>query len=323
MIKQYIRQNVCRIALYCAFFAIYCVCFALYNLPLPAIIYPGVLCAALGLTYGIYDYAVFLSRHNALAKIKVTRDGLLGEMPANKDLVSADYAAIIALLQDEMRLQKLDYETKSDETISYYTIWAHQIKTPIAAVKLALQNDDSPLSLRLGGEINRIEQYVEMVLCYLRLGSTATDYVFVECDLDRIIKQSVKRFSSEFIDRRLGLDFTPTERKIVTDSKWLSFVIEQIISNSLKYTPSGKIGICVKDDRLCISDTGIGIAPTDLPRVFEKGFTGYNGRSDTKASGIGLYLCKRICDALGIEIEIDSTVSVGTEVRLSLSQYKL
>lgn len=112
--------------------------------------------------------------------------------------------------------------------------------------------------------------------------------------------------------------------KVLTDEKWLSFVIEQLLSNALKYTPSGSITITLEDPlTLCIRDTGIGIAPEDLPRVFEKSYTGYNGRSDKKASGIGLYLCKRICHNLGHTITIESSLDTGTTVRIFLEHESL
>ena len=110
----------------------------------------------------------------------------------------------------------------------------------------------------------------------------------------------------------------------MTDEKWLSFVIEQILSNALKYTREGSVTIYVREPKtLCIEDTGIGIAKSDLPRVFEKGYTGYNGRTDKRASGLGLYLCRRICDSLGAKINISSEVRRGTLVSVDLEQYEL
>lgn len=205
--------------------------------------------------------------------------------------------------------------------VDYYTIWAHQIKTPIASMRLTLQNEDTALSRQLTNELFRIEQYVEMVLAFLRLNSKSTDYVLKEYDLDGIIKQSVKKFAGEFISRKLSLNYESLHTVVLTDEKWLSFVIEQVLSNALKYTPSGSISITMEDGkRLCIRDTGIGIAAEDLPRIFEHGYTGYNGRMDKKASGIGLYLCKRICERLGHEIRAESEVDRGTCIILDLSR---
>ena len=162
-----------------------------------------------------------------------------------------------------------------------------------------------------------------MVLTFLRLDSESTDYVIKEYDLDGIVRQAVKKFSGEFISRKISLVYEPLQATVITDEKWLSFVVEQILSNALKYTPSGSITIRLEPDKkLYISDTGIGIAPEDLPRIFENGYTGYNGRTDKKASGIGLYLCKRICDKLGHGIAAESKLDEGTTIILDLSQRK-
>lgn len=191
-------------------------------------------------------------------------------------------------------------------------------------MKLSLQNEDSPLSRRLSSELLRIEQYVEMVLAFLRLDSTSSDYLFKEQELDTIVKQSVKKFATDFIGKKIRLQYEPLNKKIITDEKWFAFVVEQLLSNSLKYTREGSVKIYLSDENvLCISDTGIGIAPEDLPRVFENGYTGFNGRLDKSASGIGLYLCKRICDNLGIGISVQSTLGAGTQVFLNMEQYRL
>ena len=162
-----------------------------------------------------------------------------------------------------------------------------------------------------------------MVLCYLRLDSNSSDLVIKEYDLDSIVKQAVRKFSSQFIRRQLKLVYKPLEKTVLTDEKWLLFVIEQIISNAVKYTLSGGVEIyCEEPLTLCIRDTGIGIAPEDIPRIFEKGYTGCNGRLDKKASGIGLYLCRRICGKLGHKITAESGDS-GTVIKLFLERRRL
>ena len=149
-------------------------------------------------------------------------------------------------------------------------------------------------------------------------------HVFKEYDLDNIVKSAVKKFSSEFIGRKLRLIYDPLNTSVITDEKWLSFVIEQVLSNALKYTPSGSITISLVGEKtLRIEDTGIGIAPSDLPRTFENGYTGFNGRTDKTASGIGLYLCRRVCNNLGHTITANSTVDVGTAIDIDLTQTKL
>ena len=173
-------------------------------------------------------------------------------------------------------------------------------------------------------EVGRIDQYADMVMCYLRLDTGTTDYVIKEYELDVIVRQAVRTYASVFIRKRLRLIYEPLELKVLTDEKWLLFVISQVLSNALKYTPSGSVTIYKKEPQtLCIKDTGIGIAPEDLPRIFEKGYTGDNGRADKKASGIGLYLCRRICTNLGHKITVRSAPGEGTEVCICLERAEL
>ena len=170
-------------------------------------------------------------------------------------------------------------------------------------------------------ELLKIGQYVDMVLGYLRLDSDSTDYVFQDTELDILIRQAVRKFARLFILKHITLDFRETGRKVVTDGKWLSFVVEQLLSNALKYTPAGgTVRIYGDGETLVIADTGIGIREEDLPRVFEKGFTGYNGRTGQKSTGIGLYLCRRVTEKLGHGLTIVSRPGQGTIVRLDLSR---
>lgn len=173
-------------------------------------------------------------------------------------------------------------------------------------------------------ELGRIERYVEMALVYLRLDSESSDYVIREFELDPFIRRSVKKFAGEFISKRLSLELEPSGVSVVSDEKWLAFVVEQVLSNSLKYTREGSVRIYLAEPKtLCIRDTGIGIAPEDLPRIFDKGYTGLNGRADLRASGLGLYLCRRVCRKLGHGISAVSDPGKGTEIRIDLSSYDL
>jgi signal transduction histidine kinase len=215
-------------------------------------------------------------------------------------------------------------ESRYDDLVDYYSMWVHQIKTPIAAMSLLLQSEDTPLNKELLEELFRVEQYVEMVLCYLRLDSETTDYVIREYDLEDIVRQAIRKYASQFIRKRIKLEYEEISCKVLTDEKWLLTVIEQVLSNSLKYTKSGSITIKLEAPKtLCIRDTGIGISPEDLPRIFDKGFTGYNGRADKKSSGIGLYLCRRITDKMGHKISAASEIGKGTIIRIDLESTKL
>ena len=251
-------------------------------------------------------------------------DVIAESLPKIDGIKDEDYQQILRLLSEEHSHYRTQTNRKYADMIDYYTVWAHQIKTPIASMRLHLQNEDSVLSRTLASDLHRIEQYVEMVLTFLRLNSESTDYVIKEYDLDKIIKQAVRKFSADFIGRKLSLVYNPVNTMVITDEKWLSFVIEQVLSNALKYTPAGSITITLENEKtLRIRDAGIGIAPEDLPRIFENGYTGYNGRADKKASGIGLYLCKRICNNLGHTINAQSIVDVGTIIDIDLTHVKL
>ncbi len=303
--------------------SVFAVSFVLYRLPFEAVLYPIILSVAFCAVVCLFDFFKVRKEHAKLCRIRTVTEVITEKLPSAVTIREEDYQNIIRALCIEHNDYRCETSRKYAEMIEYYTVWAHQIKTPIASMRLRLQNEDSPLSRKLTSDLHRIEQYVEMVLTFLRLDSDSTDYVFREYDLDKLVKTAVKKFSSDFIDRKLSLVYEPFEATVVTDEKWLSFVIEQVLSNALKYTPCGSITVSLVGEKtLRISDTGIGIAPEDLPRVFENGYTGYNGRTDQKASGIGLYLCRRICTNLGHTITISSTVDVGTAVDIDLTQSK-
>lgn len=318
---RYLRGRLCVIAIFTAFFAVFLLSFALYRLPLRAVLYPSGLCALLGMILGIADFLRARRRHVLLLRIRSLSDMALGSLPPAASALEADYQQILRLFDEEHCASLAASQRRYEDMVDYYTVWVHQIKTPITSMRLHLQNEDTPLSRTLSDDLLRVEQYVEMVLVFLRLNAQSTDYVFKPHDLDAIVRQAVKKYAGEFINRCLRLAYEPIHATVVTDEKWLSFVIEQVLSNALKYTSSGSITITLEPEKkLVIRDTGLGIAPEDLPRIFENGFTGYNGRLDKKASGIGLYLCRQICRRLGHTISAQSTVGEGTRIVIDLEQ---
>lgn len=321
---KYLKQKRWLFAVGAAFALVFSVSFFLYRLPVEAVMYPTLLCTVIGLVILIFDFQRVKGQHKELARIKSITDAIAAVLPGDESIQNEDYREIIRLLCEEHTQYQTATNRQYADMTDYYTVWAHQIKTPIAAMRLTLQNEDSALSRKLTSDLFRIEQYVEMVLTFLRLDAESTDYVFKEYDLDSIVKSAVRKFSSEFIDRKLRLIYEPLNASVITDEKWLSFVIEQILSNALKYTPSGSITISLVGEKtLRIQDTGIGIDPSDLPRIFENGYTGFNGRTDRKASGIGLYLCRRVCNDLGHTITASSIADVGTTIDIDLTQTKV
>ncbi|MCD8144452.1 MAG: sensor histidine kinase [Oscillospiraceae bacterium] len=321
ILSAYLRQRWGLIAALVASTGLLLLSFALFRLNISAVIYPALLSAAVWAAFFLVDFVRFRRKHRCLSALANLPSIVLEPrlFPEAETLEDQDYQAIIQNLRQEQTRLQTKMNLRYDNMVEYYTTWAHQIKTPIASMRLNLQGEDTPLSHQLNTDLLRVEQYVEMVLVFLRLDSDSTDYVFKSCDLDTILRNAVKKFADEFIRRRLKLNYQPLNVSVVTDQKWLSFVVEQLLSNALKYTPSGSITIYLEPKQtLCIRDTGIGIAPEDMPRIFEKGFTGYNGRQHQSASGIGLYLCKRVCTNLGHELSLTSSPERGTTVRLNL-----
>ena len=307
---SYLKHRAGVISVCAAFMLLYASSYLLFDMPAIAVLYPLVMCAVLGMIVVIFDFVFYYRKHKRL---------LAEDIPSPGNQIEEDYQKIIEKLKEESKIKEMTASENYNDMIEYYTVWAHQIKTPIAAMRLNLQSEDTELARKLMGDLNRIESYVEMVLTYLRLDSDSTDYLVKEYDLDEIIRPAVRKFSREFILKKLKLDYEPVKYKTITDSKWLSFIIEQVISNAVKYTSEGGVRIYMDEPGiLCIEDTGIGISAEDLPRIFENGYTGFNGREDKRASGIGLYLCKRIADNLGHKISARSEISKGTTLILDL-----
>lgn len=317
----YIHENIGRIVLPLCCVAIFAAVFALYGFPLEAVLYPTVLCAGFFLVRVIICSISQHKKHINLQRLTMLPDNLIDELNKYDEQIDTDYREIITELINRNAASASASAAKLSDIEEYYTTWLHQIKTPIAAMKLTLQNEDTAIARKLSDNLFRIEQYAEMAMCYLRLGSDSTDYLFKEHNLDQIVKDSIKRFAGQFIGKGVKLKYSESGKTVITDEKWLGFVIDQVISNAIKYTTSGYVSIYTESPlTLCIADTGCGIAPDDLPRIFERGYTGYNGRADKRASGLGLYLCKTICDRLGHTITAESNPGNGTIIKLDLSK---
>ena len=318
---KYIKEHIYTIIVFFVFCGIFLLSVILFHLPIKAVIYPALFCLLLILIIFSVDYYKSYKKHKTLEDSAKLPENLLSALSQYQKVYDGDYQKIIENLLDRESRTKSENLKSQDAAVDYYTTWVHQIKTPLSAIKLTLQNYDNELSRSIADDIFKIEQYVEMVLTYQRLNSMSTDYVFREYELDKIIKNCVKKFAGQFINKGLSLSYNGTDKIVTTDSKWLSFVIEQLISNSVKYTNKGRIEITVTDSSdLIISDTGIGISESDLPLIFKKGYTGFNGRNEKHSSGLGLYLCRRICDNLGVDISVESTPDKGTAVTLPLGK---
>lgn len=307
-----------------SFTLIFAVVFYLYSVPFDAVVYAIILCLFFSMPLFIYDVYLYYRRHEILLSLRNRITLTIDDLPKASDLVEQDYQTLLSLLVEDKAKISSKADVSQTEMTDYYTLWVHQIKTPISAMRLLLQTQESMQNSELSVQLFKIEQYVEMVLGYLRIESIASDLVLSRYDLSKLVKQAIRKYAAIFIGQKITLDFKEMDCLVLTDEKWLVFVIEQIISNALKYTTSGTITIYLEAEKtLVIQDSGIGIASEDLPRVFEKGFTGFNGRMDKKSTGIGLYLCKKILNKLSHKVTITSQIDLGTMVKIDLSSVKI
>lgn len=320
IVKSYLKKNFRLYALLSSFAAIFYFISYLYDINVEVFCYSLVCCLLVGLIASILDYASYKKSYQNLEFLKNTLLNDLESLPGTQDSLILYYRETIEKLFIELEATKNSNNQKQTAIIDYYSMWVHQIKTPISTLQFMLENDMLEKT-KLEQELFKIERYVEMVLTYVRLGSESTDYVFGKIDISEIVNDLLKKYATLFITKKITLDYVSQETFIVSDKKWLSFAVEQILSNAIKYTKSGgTIKIVLKDNSIEIIDNGIGIKEEDLPRIFEQGFTGFNGRYEKKSSGIGLYLCKKILDNLGHEIKITSKINNGTKVEINCLQ---
>lgn len=336
MILQYLRTHRRSVVLFSVCAVILTALYILFDVEERLIAYGYVVCIAVGLALSVGDFFKYKDKHACLRHY----------LPLAQDLMEEDYQRMITALFEDKQQLAYQMRHRMEDMEDYYTTWVHQIKTPISAMRLILQTEFAGSAAKRTGtgeeagalppaeadglrreledELFKIEQYVEMVLCYLKLDEQGTDYVLRRCNLDEILRQAVRKYAGQFIRSKNKLLLEETRLEVLTDEKWLSFVIEQLLSNAIKYTRGGEIHIALRQpDTLLITDTGIGIAPEDLPRIFEKGYTGCNGRADKRSTGIGLYLCRQIMEKLSHTIRIESEMGVGTKVYLGLDTVSL
>ena len=318
--------------------------FYLYEMPLEAWAYSSVFILLIFGGWIILDGVQQRKKYKQLKNIQKEAEVYLETEHFGKpeNAVEKEYQNLAEMLGRQWENARQEARCQISEANRYYIRWSHQIKTPIFALRLLLREEPEENRESLA-QLFRIEQYVEMVLGYLRTEDMSADLKLTRCSLDRIIREQIHKYAGIFVSKKLSLSYEGTDAIVLTDEKWLGFVIGQILSNALKYTRTGGIEIWLEDERgnrvsenpnlkqntapgicntapatLVIADSGIGIQPEDLPRIFEKGYTGVNGREDNRATGIGLYLSRKILRKLGHEITVDSQVDKGTEVRMSL-----
>lgn len=317
LILKYLYSHIKIIILLASFTLIFAAVFSLYGLPTEPVLYAALLCIVVGLIAFVAAFLAFQKKHKALIGLQKNITMSLDALPDHKRIIEKDYRELLRILYAENRRLADSIDMWRGDLLHYCTLWAHQIKTPISAMRLLLQAEEKAANIELESELFKIEQYVEMVLGYLRSDSMTSDLMIKNYRLDNIISQVLRKYAKEFIRRKIKLCYEKPDCEVLTDEKWLAFALEQLISNALKYTKKGSISLYMdrkSQKTLVIEDTGIGIRPEDLPRIFELGFTGYNGRVDKRSTGIGLFLVKRITSMLGHTIRIESVPDRGTKV---------
>lgn len=302
-----------------AVFAVY----GLYGLPWEAAVYAAVLCGVLALAVFLRALIRCYRRLLWLRLLAMKAGGPGFTPPEAGDAWEAAYLEMLEALEARCRSAEEKARQEAGKASKYYTLWSHQVKTPLAAMRLLLQ-EDPPDRQALAQELFKTEQYIEMALQYQRLDG-GRDLELRELPLEPMVRQAVKRAAILFIHKKVAVRLEPLEASVLTDEKWLVFVLEQLLTNAVKYTPAGGTVTLslLPPATLMVGDTGIGIRPEDLPRVTEWGYTGYNGRLDKRATGVGLNLCKQAMDMLGHGMRIESRMGEGTRVFLDLARKRL
>ena len=322
--KLFLKYLYCRrfSALAFALFAgAFAFVFSLYELPAEAIIYACGLCVCIAAVFVAVGFIRFRAAYNERRRLTDPLGAMIEALPETSSPEERQYNEAIEQLRGLVSEARQSSAESRTEMLDYFTRWVHQIKIPISVMRMELDLSETEQSRSLSAELFRIEQYVGMVLGYFRLDETASDLLAAETDIDGIIRQSIRKYAPLFIAKRLKLSYAGTNVTAVTDGKWLGFIIEQLLSNAVKYTENGGVAVEVSPEReITVSDTGAGIPAEDIPRIFERGYTGSPGRSDSRSTGLGLYLAGKACKRLGAEIEVKSRVGEGTKVSLRLPE---
>lgn len=291
----------------------------LAGLPMPSLLYSVQLAIFILIMALVVDYLHFRGKMKQLGEIRDNISSHNHGFPRSGNVIEERYQEIIAQLYKVIKDSRWELESAHAQRIEYFTMWVHQIKTPIAALGLAL--DGVEYNSVMGQELFKIEQYAEMALNFVKLDNLQEDMIIGEYRVEEIVRDSIKKYASLFILKKLSVTVEDMDAVVSTDSKWLSFVIEQLLANAIKYTQQGGVEFSWQDNTLIIQDSGRGISGEDIERIFEKGYTGYNGRLDKRATGIGLYMAKKVADRLSIQVQITSQVGVGTRASLRFPQH--
>lgn len=319
ILKEVIRKNRLAVLLFFVTTAVNTTVFILYDVLAEPLLYAAVLTFIVLAVFLAWDCYTEKRRHEERVRTMSAVPCKWRELPEAHTSAEQHYQNMIVSLGEELEKLAEQADCERQDMLDYYTAWVHQIKTPIAVIRLKI-SEDTPEHHALSVELSRIERYVDMVLQYIRIGSKSNDLVIREYKLDGMIREALRKQAEQFIEKRLALKYTSTDATVITDQKWLVFILDQLLSNAVKYTSSGTVTVDFCNGLLTVSDTGVGIMPEDLPRIFEKGYTGMNGRIGQKSSGLGLYLAKKAAEMLSIPLSVESRIGVGSTFILDLRQ---
>ena len=307
------------------FEGVLCLIYGLYGLPWGPAGYTCLVTAVVTLGFLMAGFFRWKRKRRQLLILKRQAEQSLetADLPKAETPLEKIYQEIIRDQEKRCQREQKESREKLVRSREYYTRWSHQIKTPIAAMELLLQEE--PADVRaLKRELLKTSQYVEMALSYQRMEGDGNDLVIQRYELRPVVMQAVKKVSPLLIHKHISFSAGDLSGEVLTDEKWLVFVLEQLLTNASKYTKEGgSVRIGKENGLLVLRDTGIGIRPEDLPRIFEWGYTGYNGRLDKRSTGVGLALVKQVLEMLGNKIEIRSVLGEGTEVFLDLRRTEL
>ena len=290
-IKRFLQTKIAQIGVFLVMLFIFVSNFLLWHLPIESLINATILALIVFVIYLVSSYFRW----------------------ANREALLCDLKHELLDLEENLRAK----EKHSKETEDIIKVWSHQMKIPLAAIDLMAQTEINPIELK--NQTFALDNYLKMLLEYQRIANISTDFHFEKFSVAALLRELLKKYSSFFIQKNLSVTISG-DWEITTDRKWFSLAIEQLLNNAIKYTNEGSLTISIEENKIILSDTGIGILPEDLPRIFEHGFTGYNGRSYYKASGLGLYLTKLILDRLDFCIKISSELGEGTTVEVEKNE---
>ncbi|MCH1723124.1 sensor histidine kinase [Lactococcus formosensis] len=290
-IKRFLQTKIAQIGVFLVMLFIFVSNFLFWHLPIESLINATILALIVFVIYLVSSYFRW----------------------ANREAILCDLKHELWDLEENLRAK----EKHIKETEDIIKVWSHQMKIPLAAIDLMAQTEINPIELK--NQTFALDNYLKMLLEYQRISNISTDFHFEKFSVAQLLRELLKKYSSFFIQKNLSVTISG-DWEIITDRKWFSLAIEQLLNNAIKYTDEGSLTISIEEDKIVLSDTGIGILPEDLPRIFEHGFTGYNGRGHYKASGLGLYLTKLILDRLDFSIKISSELGVGTSVEVEKNE---